>query len=269
MMYGDEVVLTKDNAREVFGHMLSPDTVFTNSQCMVVEYHDCVKSPWYVLLTVLSQNKKIRELVDLTPIDGLNSIQLFEWYRNRKNRNFLLDIASYPESVIPYDELLEVLMNNRIFYLANTELNTVNIILTAVRTKTVKKVIIFNDKARDRDGKELEINGEISKHIAEDVANIFGNKNIVSFVNDDFSKIVDSVPPDSTYIISDFTKITTLDDKKRLNYSSLVLPNDFAYNYVFDDNNGLRTDTPIINFDYFAKNSIFKLNFFNASYKES
>lgn len=268
MEYGEDVILTKDNAKEILTHMLTSDTVFTNAQCLFVEYHDCIKSPYFILLTVLSQNKKIRDLIDISPIDGLNTEQLFEWYINRKNRNFLLDLATMSEDQVPYDVLLEVLMNNEIFFKTNSELNTVDLIHTAIRTKTAKQIIIFNDMHYDQNGVALEVTKNTNKFISDDVTRIFGKTSGVKFVSGDFRKVVKSLPVDTSYILSDFNKITILEEEKHLTYASLILPIDFAYNYVFDDN-GIRTTKPIINFDYLAMHNMFKLNFYNGTYRKA
>lgn len=89
----DDVVLTKDNFTEVMSNMRKQESVFLNSECMVVEYHDVLKMPWYILLTVINQNNALRELANINLIEDLSTTELFEWYYHRKNRNFLLDIA--------------------------------------------------------------------------------------------------------------------------------------------------------------------------------
>lgn len=248
MNFNEDIILTKDNFTEVMSHMSTAKNMFLNSECMFIEYYDIIKIPWYVLLTVLSQNKKIRELLNLSEIEYLDSNGLFEWYCNRKNRNFLQDLAINKNIPDEFDTILDVLMDNEIFYETNTQLNTVNIINVALSHKMVKNVIIYTDDEND--------------YVKKDIEKIFTKKN-VKYKYGDFRKILKEIPTDTTYIFSDFNKAIIMAEENHLNYSSLVLPYDFSYNFLTNENN---ERVPLIDFGYLGKDHLFKIAYFNACF---
>lgn len=249
----DDIVLTDVNFEEIIGHMKTTDRPFTNSECLFVEYHDIVKAPWYILLTVLPQNKKANEVLKISELlEGMDSDALFEWYCNRQNRNFLLDIARLPCNQFDYDKLLSMMMEgNEIFYRVDTTLNAVPMIKKALIGKQAKSVIIYNETD--------------NPFIRDDIKRLFGNRGSIKFLHGNFADVVKkNIPIDTTFILSDFNKVVTLADIGHLSYSSIVLPYDFAYNFIFSENG---EKMPVVDFTYLGKDSMFKLNFFNSCYQ--
>ena len=244
-------VMTKDNIDEIFKHMTTGNRMFLNSECIFVEYHDILKCPWYILLTVLQQNNKVQPILDLTKIEYFNTDALFEWYCNRENRNFLYDLLKPEASNLDMDKLLDTLMDNEIFYTIDMPLNATAAIQKVLKNKLVKKIVVYSES--------------YSKYIEEDVKKLFSNSGNVKYRTGDLKKILkDDVPTDTTYFLSDFNKVITLADCDHLSYGSLVLPFDFEYNYCKNDK-GERT--PIIDFTYLGKDHLFKLAYFNSCYK--
>ena len=247
---GESIELTKDNIKDVLSKYAKNDKMFVNSECVFVEYYDIIKCPWYILLTVIHQNEKVKQLLDLTPVEYLDSNELFEWYCNRKYRNFLFDLASAPIDKVDYDMLLTALMsNNEIFYQVDTRLNAVEPLKEVLRQKMMKKLIIYTEEKND--------------FVKEDITNLFGNKSNVLYYHGEFDKVLDKVPSDTTYFLSDFNKVVTMAEKNRLNLASLVLPYDFGYNYYFNDKN---ERTSYVDFTYLGKDHLFKVNYFNSCY---
>lgn len=246
----DGIIMTVDNFSEIMKNMKTQDRLFMNSECMLVEYYDILKCPWYVLLTVLGQNEKVRPILDIDKISFLDSNSQFEWYCNRKNRNFLLDIALAPTDKVDYDQILDILMNNKIFYDIDSSLNAKDAIDIALRQKQVKELIIYSEK-----------NDPLIK---EDINRIFSKYKNVKFRCGDFDTVAKTLPRDTSYMLSDFNKVVTLSECDKLNYSSIILPFDFGYNYITDDDG---KKVPIIDFEYLGKDHLFKLNYFNACYQ--
>lgn len=258
MEYGEEVLLTPDNVIEVMQHLATTNSVFTNSECIFVEYYDILKAPWYILETMISQYDKLEEILDFSDIKELNLISQLEWYCNRENRNFLEDISKVPPGAIDFDRLLDILMNSEILFTANSELNAAEVIRLALKKKVVKKVMVYVEPSHDP-----KVN--LTEYVKKDVADMFSNSSLVSVISGEFSKVLENVPTDTTYFLSDINKVVTMETAKHLNYASIILPYDYAYNYVFE--NGKKTDKPLVDFDYLAKTSTFKLNFFNAMHE--
>ena len=244
-----EVNITKENFKDVMDSMHTNDGMFMNAECLFVEYQDIIKMPWYVLMSVIHQNEKLLPLINIKKIDGLDETGLMEWYCQRVNRNPLVEIASAPLEKVDYDEILDVLMrNSEIFYEVDTCLNAVSAIKIALRQGIVKQVIVYSD--------------EINPVIEKDVYGLLGNKKVKFFAGN-LDQVLERMPQDSSYMISDFNKAITIADAGKLDYASLILPYDYAYNFVMDEN-GNRN--PIVDFDYLGKDHLFKMTYFNACY---
>lgn len=245
---GDNVILTKDNVKDVLSNMHTTDTMFMNAQCLFVEYYDIIKAPWFILLTLIHQNDKIRQIIDTSRIEGLDTNELFEWYCKRENRNFLLDLATAPTNKIEYNTILDILMRNEIFYTINTKLNAVEAISIAIRQKMVKKVVIYTE--------------EENQYVREDIERLFNSNPIVKYWYGDFEKILEKIPDDSSYMLSDFNKIVSMADANHLNYASLILPFDYDYNFIINEDG---SKTPIVDITYLGKDNLFKISYFNAA----
>ena len=245
----EKISLTKDNFEDIIGAMHAPNALFLNAECLFVEYQDIIKMPWYVLMSVIHQNEKLAPLINVNHIDGLDDIGLMEWYCQRSNRNPLIDIASAPLDKVDYDEILTVLMKNSpILYEVDTELNAVGVIKLALRQGIVKQVIIYSD--------------EVNQVIVDDAYKLFG-KNRVKVFCGNLPQVLERMPQDSSYMISDFNKIISIADAGKLDYASLILPYDYSYNFVIDEK---RERTPIVDMTYLGKDHLFKYSYFNACY---
>lgn len=246
-----EIDLTKDNFMDIMKSMHSSSGVFLNSECLFVEYHDIIKMPWYVLMTIVHQNEKLLPLINIKTISGLDDTGMLEWYCNRSNRNPLIDIASAPLDKVDYDMLLDVLMTaSPILYEADTELNGVQVIKTAIKQGLAKNVIFYSEKNEPS--------------IDEDIERIFGKSSKIEVCHGSFRKLLETkIPDDTTYMLSDFNRVITLADTGKLNYASLVLPYDYAYNFIIHDDG---TKEPIVDLEYLGKENVFKVAYFNACY---
>lgn len=246
----DGEILTAENFSTIMKNMKVQDKMFMNSECMVVEYNDILKCPWFVLLTVIDQNKKLEPIMNLDKISSLDADSRFEWYCNRENRNFLYDITKIPPDAIDYDELLSILMKSEILYEIDSTLNAKDAIDIALKQKQVKEVIIYNETN--------------DSYMRKDIEKMYGKYKNVKFRCGEFSDVIKDVPIDSSYMLSDFTKVITMAECNKLNMSSVILPYDFEYNYIKNDD-GERV--PIVDFTYLGKENLFKVHFFNACYQ--
>ena len=121
------------------------DTIFYNSQCLFVEYNDVIKMPMFVLLLILKDNESMKQVFDMSEFDSLSLPELYEWYINRHNINFLKDLPLIiPEETLPesfFDETLQgLLTQSDELYSKDAELSFANVLrLVVAQEKLVKK----------------------------------------------------------------------------------------------------------------------------------
>ena len=219
-------------------------TIFNNSQCMFVEYYDVIKCPWFILANCIKDEESISDIFDLAPIRGLSIPSLFEWYINRKNRNF------YKDLLIPNDELPEDFCDNILenqmkqskeFFSSSLELNFANVVRLICRDKTLlHNLIIYTEKENDL--------------IREDIKEMYDGN--VRYVSGEFEEIIKTIPRDSTFVFSDIMKVQKLYDLNRLDYSSIIMCSGYRYNNK--DKNTLKVDL-----DDLRTKAVFKIDFFD------
>lgn len=230
------------------------DTLFYNSQALLIEYHDCLKSPWFVALKLLTTNipNSLKSFFDFSEFMGMDTDALYEWYVTRKHRNFFKNIPLLNKNIDLkdewFDELLEVTMNSdRGIYEINSSLNFYSIINRInLDGKLIKKIIIFSD-----------LNDE---NIRSDIEKLFGDS--VEYRGGNFKDIIMDIPQDSTFVLSDVSKIEDLSKIEKLEYSSILISDGYRYNYLENDLEKLKCDV-----DQLLKKNIFKINFFNNLYE--
>lgn len=240
--------LGKDEKMMVF----TQDSVFLNAKAVFVEYIDVIRSPYFLLLSLLVDTK--HQLVppfDLSPVINLEEDDLIAWYYARRNRNFMLDLISpdFKDSVKVSDVedfLNDQLEKNYELVESSVRLNfsTAVDILTRGEVTTTPKLVIYYPYNNPSIRKDIELLYE-------------GNKGI-EFAYGDMKDIFREFPTDSTYVFSDITNITLLEECDKLNYSSILVPDDYDYNR--DEEGNL-----LLNLDEYSKDYIFKFNRFLAS----
>lgn len=194
----------------------SNDTIFLNADYIVIEYHDMLRSPYLVLLALINQNKKIREVLKLEQLDGLDDLGIYEWYVNRKHQNFFLDLNRYPDQISEkrMDELLEEQVSyNKIFYEFANDLLLMPLLINRHLSKLCRDVIIYDKH---------------NNNFAYETLNTITNKSFT--VKHDIDEIIDLCKSNSTYFFSDIKNIYRLRDKNYLKYSSVTIPVEYRYN---------------------------------------
>lgn len=219
------------------------NTIFYNSQCLFVEYHDIIKSPWFVLLSCINDNPTIGEIFDLSEIQNLDSESLYEWYIYRKDRNIYKNFERLkPISDNDCDTLLESQMRlSGELYNIDTELNFVNVINTMrYHKKLIRKVIVYNETDNE--------------FIRDDLQSMFGG--FVDFVYGEFSEVLTTIPSDSTFVFSDANKVNVMAQVNKLNLASVLVCSNYRYNYI-------DKDTPLINLGVLHNKFTFKIDYFD------
>ena len=193
------------------------NTTFLNSEYIVIEYVDLIKSPYLILLNVIRQNPKLKSILKIEEIDYLNSSSLYEWYVYRKHQNFFIDLNRYPDKIS--NEELDKLLESQLTITPRFYEDAVPLILTdflkvLTRKKIVNhEVIIYHPHKND--------------YAIKDTENLTNHK--FKFM-DNFEEILDLVGSNSTFFLSDIDKLLIMKKKGVLKFSSVTLPIEYRYN---------------------------------------
>ncbi len=221
--------------------------IFLNADYIVMDYLDLIQTPYFIFLSLLKTNDKLKEIFKVEDIDFLKPYGLFEWYINRKNFNFLLDLNRYPNKIS--EEQLDIFLdeemkNNEIFYKDAPPLLLLDVLRRLYAQKLTKDIIIYYPHE--------------TKFAKEELDKITGVDNKFMY---NFEEILDITKYNSTYFFSDYRHIFTMKNKGYLTMSSVTLALD--YNYNVDNNGKLR-----FNFNDLYKDNPFKLSYCRACTKE-
>lgn len=225
---------------------MNTNTIFYNSDYIVIEYIDLIKSPYLVLLSIIKNNDKLREILKIEQIEFLDDASLCEWYINRKHQNFFIDLNRYPDIITDkqMDEILNEQMTITTKFYENTNfLNLVDMLRIVPSMKIVNGIIIYNPHE--------------SSYASEELKNEVGTN--FTFMND-WNEVMEKAGSNSTYFISDIDKIILMKEKGILKCSSVTLPIEYRYN---------RKNMKEMKYDLkeIYKECPFKISFFNSCTK--
>ena len=222
------------------------DGAFINSKAIFVEYNDVIKCPFFVMLNQMKADSNFNTLFDLDGIKNMNIVELNYWYNNRKHQNIfrcfeLRDKVFdnyFNGSIAEYDEFIEDLPENELktfpdFISYPSYLNFAEILKTAIETKAVSTVYIYNEFYNEVLEQDIKESYPSAKFVYGNLKEVLNNK--------DISK-------DTTYVFSDIEKIKCLEETKRLTNVSVLLAEKFGYNYNKD--NKYKVDVNEIYSDY-------------------
>lgn len=222
------------------------DTLFYNSQCLFIEYHDVLKSPWLILLNVVKNNEDLNRVFDMSEIKNLDGTSLIEWYLTRKNRNFFKEFPLHVQSDSEpddefYDNLLfELVSSNETFYELDTRLNFYDILDNLYDKKMlIKKIKVYSERY------DKNIERELYSEYNDNIEYCYGN----------FIEVAKTLPSDSTFVFSDINKVNILATEDMLNFQSVLIANRLRYNY--DEAGNIKSDLEML-----SEKFTFKYNFF-------
>lgn len=219
-------------------------SVFLNSDYVVIQYIDMIKSPYLVLLDIIRTNPNLREVLKIEEIETFDTAALYEWYVNRKHQNFFIDLnrdrEKYPDEFM--DGLLADQMCLAKEFYTNTNMLCTEFMLKFLKSKNdmVKDVIIY-----------FPFNTPYAK---EDLRENIGHS--FTFMSD-FDEICKKCGSNCTYFLSDIDLINRMEKNKVLEFSSVILPIEYRYNKK--NMNDFKID-----FDKKLKDVVFKLSFMRA-----
>jgi hypothetical protein len=235
---------------EMKDRVITFSSVFLNGKCVFVEFIDLIKAPYLNLLVSL-QGSKSTYMFDFSKIKDLSIEELILWYRDRKYQNLLENFVreEYIDD-IPVSEV-DKLMDAQ---LAESEL----LLSDAPRLNLADSLSILF--ARDNIlGNKLVVWYPYKNPVVEnDIKNTFKPiSKYLEVVTGPIDEALKEIPEDSTYFFSDVTNIGVLEDLGKLDYSSIIIPEEYRYNKTEDGDD-------LINFDVLQKEHVFKVDKFYA-----
>ena len=226
--------------------MVNP--IFYNSDYVVIEYIDLIKSPYLVLLNLIRTNPKMGEILNIDEIRYMDDASLYEWYVNRKHQNFFMDLVRpdiMKTNPNQYHAVMNQLLDDQIsisdrFYSDAILLPLGGSLKFIKRQSVCKDIIIYHPHP-----------------------NKFAEENLHSLVGESFTwmsdwdKVMEKAGANSTYFLSDIHKVERMRDAGILEFSSITLPQEYRYNKK--NMKDYRLD-----FDAMMKANVFKLSFIAA-----
>ena len=227
-------------------------SIFYNSDYIVIEYRDLLKSPEFVLLQQIQkiiQNPKLyktnplNEHIKTYDIDDLDINALAEWYMNRKYQNILKSLF-IDENALSDEEfdnfLVQQLNTSNRFFTDSPPLPLLARLSSLKSLRMVNDILIFAPFNID--------------YIKDDIYRL--TKLNFTYLSS-FEEAAEIAKSNSTYFISNIKNIFKLKEMGYLKFSSITLPLEYRYNkknmYDFD-----------IDFDAEFKENPFKLSYLQA-----
>lgn len=229
-------------------YLANSSDMFLNTASLFVEYIDIIKSPYIGYLQLLAQEpQNFDKYFDVKRLAGLDLTEVSEWYVRRRYQNPFKSLLKeeYRDKITDddLDGIVDAISPKvpELIY-DSPELNFVNTIraLHIGNNSIVKKLFIWYP------GENEIIRDDIHKTLDNAIV-VTGN--IVEATKD--------VPENSTYVFSDITNVSALQDIGKLYLSSVVIASEYRYNYNEDEE--LK-----VNYDEYLKETMFKMNLFNA-----
>lgn len=218
---------------------------FRSSECLFVEYYDCIQIAWFYLLLFVQSSQEFNRIMKIDEIDHLEAPGLMEYYFNREYRNPIVDLWRSDEKPIDkLDQFLNDEMNNPIFFKNSLETNIVQMIKNVTKNKLVKNLIVYSDV--------------YNQFMEEDIMNKFGKD--TKYVTGDFKTAVSNTPGDTTFIFSDVSHIIDLLEIDKLKLSSIMIPSDYRYNYTDGSKKSFIIDIPKLASEYVFKWAIYRVS---------
>lgn len=217
----------------------SSATLFQNSTCVFAEYLDCVQLSGMVLLDTIRKSTKLEKYLDLELIRYLELPSLLEYYINRKDKNPLADL--WKGDSVPYEELDEQV---REFYRSNEIFFDVQLTTTV---HPLLKNLLANALTND-----IRIYCEEPyPGLENDIKEKFDGK--ATLVTGKLEDVLQTIPGDTTYFFADIMNVLTLEEVGKLDYSAIMIPSDYGYNY--DDSEEKKF---LVDMNQLAEKHIFK-----------
>ena len=241
-----------ESGTKVFTSFNSP---FTNTENLVIEYNDILRPLGFDVLRVLRESDIINQFINIEPIQNISNDELYEWYLNREEANVFANCElneNYFKDIEDRYEWLEDFLYKEIDELQVLEYainySFLETIPTISNFDIIKKVFIYTER--------------YSESVERDIKENFGSK--AKYIYGDFGEVLkeNNIKDNTTYILSDIIKIEILRENDLLKFSSILLADNFGYNYDEDDE-------LIIDVEELATDNIFKIFYFPSELSDN
>lgn len=242
---------------------VSSSEIFQNTECLFIEYDDVLKSPMFSVLNILRKNEKFKYFFDISEIEDADADKLYEWYIERDHKNFFYDF-DLNEGILEKD------FNNDEKAYASWCDSFYKELYSSVSAETVDNLNWLNFDAHLRKLIENTKDGHLVKniiiwspfyvkYIEEEISTRYGGR--AKYVYGDLVDVLgkNEIKSDSTFVFSNILHVIDLVTAKLINYSSIIIADQYFYNYNYDME-------PVINIDELLQYFIFKIDFFNNIY---
>lgn len=244
--------VSNPTAKKVF---VTSENIFVNTSAVVIEYHDVLRAQWFSMLAAMVKGNIMSEIFDLSSFQGMSAYALFEWYVNRKHRNFFMDLPlSGKYQDFPSEEEKQEFMDYILFdstrvrdlYRMQFPLNMSTVLKKLFMTARdiVKHFYIYGGEHRD-------------EFMEEQLEEDFRYAHTCDFIYGDFKHAIANLNTDTTYILSDITKVSELEEMGRISMSSILIADGFRYNSKIDDPTTLKVDISEIQRKYTCRCTLF------------
>lgn len=217
--------------------LLAPDTMFTNSKAMVIEFHDVLCCHWFSLFYTVACNQVLSEVFQLDMFQGMDAGELFEWYIHRKHRNFFYDLElkrcfqTQKDMDAAFSHLLQEMGGIPELYQFPTQMSmgyTMRQLILST-PHLVQHIYVYEGERKE---------SELENWVQE----TYAGKASITFLSGPFEKAIEGVNRDATYILSDIDKISILEQQKRIECASILLAAGYRYNALPNDPDTLKID---------------------------
>lgn len=241
-----------ESGTKVFTSFNSP---FTNTENLVIEYNDILRPLGFDVLRVLRESDIINQFINIEPIQNISNDELYEWYLNREEANVFANFElndNYFNDIEDRYEWLEDFLYKEIDELKVLEYainySFLETIPTISNFDIIKKVFIYTER--------------YSESIEKDIKENFGSK--AKYIYGDFGEVLNenNIKDNTTYILSDIVKIEILRENDLLKFSSILLADNFGYNYDEDDE-------ILIDVEELVTDNIFKIFYFPSELSDN
>ena len=218
-----------------------------NSTCLFIEYIDAIQLPWFSFLSFFRSNEKVNDLFDMEKIRYLSPQALLVDYFAREYRNPLVGLLK-DNSIIPFEQL-DILLDNLvntmdIFFSPQVDTNLTPMVNNLLINQLIQDLIIYYPTD--------------NKFVLDDINHKFNGK--AKLVTGDLKSVLKDIPQDTTYIFSDVNNVLLLEELNKLNFSAIMLPMDYRYNFTDDKKTSLN-----INMEYLQSKYVFKWSMFRVA----
>lgn len=195
------------------------DRLFTNSTALFISYYDILNIPWFTYLTLIKDNTKMYDILNLEPLRYMSASELLTWYVNRKFYNPLIDLwkGNKDDGDMLNEFLYTEMASERTECLFT---NTYDVCTIAeflehvISQKFCDKIFVFTDE------KNPNIENAVLKQYGKGIEFLYGN----------LEKCLEEVPNDTTYLFHTFDIYEALLKTDHLEFSSVGVPYEYQYN---------------------------------------